>query len=246
MQKILLFLGLLSIPAIADDLHVFTNGEVADADKINENFEILQASGGGCSAEQDDNTVTITCADGTTGILAGAGTVVQIREGEAGELPPIDFNTGPIVAIDGNDTVLGEVGSFNASSILISISSNPYERLRLVNDEVTKSVLYGRSLTGRIFYTEEGCQGAALVMDSESPPWQIGDDFFTDSGTSYTILKRSMRWSAYYSSDGQFEAESECLNNGESVVSRVRQAVTYTPADEIVNAVYPVRVEQLP
>ena len=38
MQKILLFLGLLSIPAIADDLHVFTNGEVADADKINENF----------------------------------------------------------------------------------------------------------------------------------------------------------------------------------------------------------------
>ena len=63
----------------AQDLHTFSNGEVADAEKINENFQyVLQnATGsGGCSAEQDGSSVVITCADGTSGVLASEGTVV--------------------------------------------------------------------------------------------------------------------------------------------------------------------------
>ena len=246
MKKILVFVGLLSIPAIADELHVFTNGEVADADKINENFEILQASGGGCSAEQDDNTVTITCADGTSGVLAGAGTVVQIREGEAGELPPIDFNTGPIVCIDAEDIVLGRVSSFNDVSCVIVISNNYYDRLRLVNDEATATVRYGRDRLGYIRYTEKDCQGAVFASTDGGPIWQMGDDLFTTDGDSFTLLQKSIRTSAYYSSSGQFIAEGSCVDDNEAVVQRSKQLVSYTPAQEIVNATYPVRVEQIP
>ena len=110
MKKILIFVGLLSIPAIADELHVFTNGEVADADKINENFEILQASGGGCSAEQQDSTVVITCADGTSAVLASEGTVVAVLKAVVGELLDYEtFPTGDIVVVDNDDNILGKV-----------------------------------------------------------------------------------------------------------------------------------------
>ena len=83
-MRYLLLLLLLIFPAFtsAQELHTFSNGEVADAEKINENFQYVleNATGsGGCSAEQDGSSVVITCADGTSGVLASEGTGVLPR-----------------------------------------------------------------------------------------------------------------------------------------------------------------------
>ena len=74
--------------ASAQELHTFSNGEVADAEKINDNFQyvIENATGSaGCSAEQDGSSVVITCADGTSGVLASEGTVVALSGGVFGD-----------------------------------------------------------------------------------------------------------------------------------------------------------------
>jgi len=70
-----LFAGSLLISSslvFAQELHTFSNGEVADAEKINENFEALKSEisgSSGCSAEQDGTNVIISCSDGTTAVL---------------------------------------------------------------------------------------------------------------------------------------------------------------------------------
>jgi len=66
------FLLISSSLVSAQELHTFSNGEVADADKINENFEALKSEiigNGGCSVEQDEDSVNISCSDGTTAVL---------------------------------------------------------------------------------------------------------------------------------------------------------------------------------
>ena len=106
--KLLAALLVLTTPAIssAQELHTFSNGEVADADKINENFQYLLNNGGGCSAAQDGSSVVITCADGTSGVLASAGTVVTSRDGTVGTLIE-EFNVGDVVVVDANNVILG-------------------------------------------------------------------------------------------------------------------------------------------
>ena len=83
MRQLFLLASFLIAPLVsAQELHTFSNGEVADAEKINQNFQYVleNATGsGGCSAEQDGSSVVITCADGTSGVLASAGTVSENR-----------------------------------------------------------------------------------------------------------------------------------------------------------------------
>ena len=86
----LLLSALLLFPVAlsAQELHTFSNGEVADAEKINENFQYVlenATGGGGCSAQQEGSSVVISCADGTSGVLASEGTVVVYPEGAIGE-----------------------------------------------------------------------------------------------------------------------------------------------------------------
>ena len=55
----------LSLDTYAQELHVFSNGTIADAEKINENFQLLDEkikSFEGCSAAQDgDSNLWIPC-----------------------------------------------------------------------------------------------------------------------------------------------------------------------------------------
>lgn len=116
-MKRLFVLILMACPALtsAQELHMFSNGEVADAGKINENFEVLKSQitdSVNCSAEQDGSSVVITCADGTSGVLAGEGTVVIYPDnGDVEQAEPVVYNTGDIVIMDAADVVLGKVFS---------------------------------------------------------------------------------------------------------------------------------------
>jgi len=105
---------LLLLPALsfAQVPHTFNNGEGADAEKINENFNyVLQNASGGCSATQQENSVVIECADGTSGVVASYGTVVVLPSGSIkGVLPDItSVPVGDIYVVDATDIALGRV-----------------------------------------------------------------------------------------------------------------------------------------
>ena len=79
MRQLFLLATFLIAPLVsAQELHTFSNGEVADAEKINENFQYVleNATGGGCSVEQIGNTAEVSCADGSNAVLAGYGAVI--------------------------------------------------------------------------------------------------------------------------------------------------------------------------
>ena len=250
MQKILLFLGLLSIPAIADDLHVFTNGEVADADKINENFGILQASGGGCSAEQQDSSVVITCADGTSAVLASEGTVVAYPESVLGE--PIGYETlptGEVVIMDANDVVLGAADTstyFYRVQILLDEGSREGD-LAIWNE--TEAVGIGAPRNFPIFYTDSDCTSdpyTDLNYGNDFVIVDIDGDFFATNARQYQdVLFQSKRQSGWKRSTNFYTPTSDCVT-GETVVDTFNTLSPLVLPDEITNAAYPVRLDQLP
>ena len=250
MKKILIFVGLFSIPAIADELHVFTNGEVADADKINENFEILQASGGGCSAEQQDSTVVITCADGTSAVLASEGTVVVYPESVLGE--PIDYETlptGEIVIMDANDVVLGvaETSSYFYRLEILLDEGDRKGDVAMWNDSDLEAVGIGAASGFQIFYTDTECTSApytSLVYGNNFGVIDIDGDLFATNATQYqSVLFNSRRKSGFKA--GTYRPTSECIT-AEAVATRFNTLSPLVLPDEITNAAYPVRLEQLP
>lgn len=250
MKKILVFVGLLSIPAIADELHVFTNGEVADADKINENFEILQASGGGCSAEQQDSTVVITCADGTSAVLASEGTVVAVLEAVAGELLDYEtFPTGDVVVVDNNDNILGKVVSNGADYYFINIKVDTTTiELGLRNNDADSSVTVSGQRRNFLYYTAPDCTSepvsnrtrAADVYDIDQTLYVVSE------AVNDQTLFYGKRSSGYVSPYGEgYVATGDCIEveearSGYGLLSRL------VLPDEISEAAYPLRLKQLP
>lgn len=115
----LLFISLLS----AQDLVEFENGQVADADDMNANFtlllnridELTGSEAGSCTAIQQNNTAIIEFPDGSRAAIAGYGSVVVFPDGTQGELPAIDINSGEVVVLDANDTILGEADDISTS-----------------------------------------------------------------------------------------------------------------------------------
>ena len=76
-MKRLLVLLLLFLPNLvsAQELHTFSNGEVADAEKINENFESLKNR----IDEKPDSTCSVTTSSGVTSINCPDGTSASIH-----------------------------------------------------------------------------------------------------------------------------------------------------------------------
>ena len=115
MKKLTALLLLISSSlAFGQELHTFTNGEVADAEKINQNFERLKESMGSqesCSARQDGSDVVINCQDGSFGIIGPGGGLVNIQPYQ-GESP---------VFLDCND-----IGDFVETAINLRINDGNF------------------------------------------------------------------------------------------------------------------------
>ena len=121
------FIALLLLPlsAVAQSQvpNVFEDGAPALAAEVNENFQyVLENASGGCSATQQDNSVLIECADGTSGVIAGAGTVVVYPEGELAPGDPIIYPTGDIVAMDANDVVLAKADALSSITFALTVT----------------------------------------------------------------------------------------------------------------------------
>ena len=247
-----------SISAIAQSQvpNVFEDGTPASAAEVNENFQYVlenASGGGGCSVEQVDNTAEITCADGTTAVVPGYGTVVVYPEGLVGEVDPNSVNTGDIVAIDAMDVVLGEVLGTRDSAGTIEMAALPERnvpRIHIANIDARQSVFVGKwsDNFGKVYFSDENCQGQ-VILDSSfyvlCRP-DTGACFAPDTDLYYvTLFAKSWIQSTHTFNGAVYNEDEEC-SDAENVVSNAYLGATYTIAPELLNAAYPVRIEQLP
>ena len=239
------------LPALvsAQELHTFKNGEVADADKINDTHQyILNNASGGCSVEQVNNTAEITCADGTTAVVPGYGTVMVFPEGGNGSLPDVTYNTGDVVVYDANDVPLARVLAAETNRYQVKLSVQDVAeayRAYIANEADANEVVIRIYGAHYIYLLDENCTGAVWKANSRwdslsrhsgklwATPWPL------DTNTQENLLFKSRK----LMSNGML-TEAGC-ENGE-YVRETYLAVEYTPAPEILNAAYPVRLEQLP
>ena len=247
----------------AQELHTFSNGDLADAEKINENFQYLLNNGGGCSAIQDGSSVVITCADGSSGALASAGTVVVYPEGTIGATPVSSIKTGDVVVVDANDVILGRVYQTIKNGLYVlqqleddTLGSGSAFRglVGIANIDSDKSVFvgsYANVRDWRLFFTELDCRGTILMRQAISMlRMPYTDKYYLVTGDSerfeQILVRSSIVATNYNSLTGQIQDEAPICDNAEEVVTAAYLPFEYRPAPEILNAAYPVRLKQLP
>ena len=253
-HPLLAILLLMPLSALAQTQvpNVFEDGTPASAAEVNENFEYVlenASGGGGCSATQQDNSVVIECADGTSGVIAGAGTVVVYPEGQVGEVDPDVFQTGDVVLYDANNVLLGKVEYFNEYlgdvfyTIFISFSDIGSKRISLT-DRVNQGSLQIDGLANRVNYQSTDCSGPAFLNTGTATGWVLdfgGGNFFAARNGAYQILYKSWRGTAGPDNGTM----GECFSD-EGLLSYAYLMVPVSLPPEILNAAYPVRLEQLP
>jgi len=241
MRNPLIAFCLLPTLALAQQLHTFKNGEVADADKLNESLQyILHNASGGCSATQQDNSVVIECADGTSGVIAGAGTTVLIQPGTAGDASLYSYDSGDLVVIDNSDVTLARVlairdGGYMVELLVHDSSSKPVAIIK--NNDLTQETEFYPVSGVTAYFLEMDCQGPAFSNNS-SVVYKHGDNFSIGGGQqAQTLLAKSrFAW--------QTGGIGGCSN--QDYIGTLSPNSPYSPAPEILNAAYPVRLEQLP
>ena len=253
-------------------LNTFEAGQPIRASEMNHNFEVVQEqieeistssiTDAGCSATQQENSVLIECSDGTSGVIAGAGTVIAFPEGQVGAIEPSVYNTGEVVVVDSSNVVLGlatDRERNNPSAYFISLdvvlAQGAIEAV-LYNDAATGSVRLlsynagaPNSATSLVFISDD-CSGDAWIKPSSD--WaplgfaaHNGSFFVIPAGQDVErLLFKSRLLSEQVNYNAEYYPAGEC-SMGEFVYDAYK-AAPYTPAPEILNAAYPVRLEQLP
>jgi len=222
--------------AFGQELHTFENGQVADAQKINENFNyVLENASGGCSATQQDNSVLIECADGTSGVIAGAGTVVAYPEAYSGVIDPSTVATGDVVLMDANDIVLGQAIDKwnNIYTIDLLIPDLGACFIHVYSGSAGEPISTGSNRSQGYFQSDD-CSGQMLIQASRWCEYIQGNYYFKGEAINGQVLSKSELWP-----DGCRVQEK--INSNTLALPSL---ITLPP--EILNAAYPVRLEQLP
>lgn len=236
-RRSLVALSLLPLSAIAQTQvpNVFEDGKPAKAAEVNENFQyVLENASGGCSVEQVDNTAEITCADGTTAVVPGYGTVVVYPEGLVGEVNLGTVNTGDIVIVDDADVVLGPADSGSGDVFITSVQFDDGSacsiQLRNFNGTVD---IYGPS-SG--YFQSNDCSGVMLMYSNGYCQNVTGEQWLmAGEEVAADLLINSLL-------DG-----GQCFERSEVwTANRLAFPINVTLPSKILNAAYPVRLEQLP
>jgi len=101
----------------------------------------------------------------------------------------------------------------------------------------------------QVHYTELDCEGPALTQDSGKNVFMLGGSYVVwsaDTLPSDTLVYSSKYTRWFRNSSSEWVEESDCLNNESGSVFNGKFVIPYTPAHEILNAAYPLRLEQLP
>lgn len=209
-------------------------------------------AGTSCSVAQQGNGAVITCEDGSEAAIAGTGTVIVYPEGQTGEVPPIDYNTGPVVAVDQNEEVLGEILSIWQSTqseyFQIKVTQEVRRSLYVANVDWLgeTETLYSSTST---YYLSDDCSGPVFNHGTNQVFLLDGKTYMRPVESTYqNLLFNSYRSSdQYWLNTDSFEFNFEqwpCETTQQ--VLRAYPSIEYTPAQEITNAVYPIRAVQLP
>jgi hypothetical protein len=174
-KPLLAILLLLPLSALAQTQvpKVFEDGTPATAAEVNENFQYVMenaSGGGGCSATQQDNSVVIECADGSSGVIAGAGTVVVYPEGTIGTIPTDSYNTGDIVVVDANDVMLGPGSTSYDGGCWLADGT-------IYNDNANANTVFAPICGESVWYKTQDCSGLVFVQRLV----KIGDTWFVKS-----------------------------------------------------------------
>ncbi len=243
--SIFIFLGSLVANSYASDLIQFQAGKPAVASDVNSNFNTLeqritaleQLPIGGCSATQLDNSVLIECADGTSGVIAGAGTVLVYPEGQSPSVDISQIKTGDIIVADANGVVLAKVWTASGDYFQVELQTTGGRILAVItNNNSTESVdLDCYSCSTRIYFEKLNCEGQAFV-----------------GNPSYLLKAPDGTWLAQSSQTQQIPQvteswfENDVCHNQQIAELYLYTVFPYIPAQEILNAAYPVKLKQLP
>lgn len=247
-----LYLAVLLLPSFASsqELHTFSNGEVADAEKINENFQYVlkNASGSSCSAEQDGSSVVISCSDGTSGVLASAGTVVSFVTPAGGHgTIETTINTGDIVVKDGAESILGRFGAVidsDENGPLIISTSVEVENLgrtsvHFINSRENQQVSWSPTFSEyTLSFQSDDCSGDPISTGNPQTMIKYRDGYIIFGAKVRTdpFLLQSYIWT---------DKPDDCLLNTYKS-DGYYPFYDFIPSEYWSQAVYPVSVEQLP
>lgn len=223
----------------------FSDGKIASADDVNDNFENLDLrlqaieQGGGCSVVQKDSAIVVSCADGSSGVLAGAGTVVVYPQGAAAKVDLTTLRTGDLIVVDANDVVLAVLREGSENSYLVELPSEPYGYVLawLRNNSDDQSVVldcYPNCPGLRIFFESEDCVGQAFVSNPSYLYKAPDGTWLAPSEQTTSIPQVTLS-----SFSGGVCSNVEIADSSRYII------FPYTPPLEITNAVYPIRATQL-
>jgi hypothetical protein len=251
-------------------LNTFEAGQPIRASEMNHNFEVVQEqieeistssiTDAGCSATQQENSVLIECSDGTSGVIAGAGRVVVYPEGQVGEVPLAEYASGDIVIVDANGITLAQSVNDLADNPLAFFANLALGYLDLTvvlyNNEYAHSVELLSYNAGSefqastLFFKSSDCSGPAWLAPTRGRIFHglvnTGDKFYVVGvgASPENLLFESRIISAHLNYNGHYRNADPC--EAGQFVTDAYLAAEYTPAPEILNAAYPVRLEQLP
>jgi hypothetical protein len=262
-MKKLMFLGVVLLSSTFNILPVeaqepapliqFNNGEAADADDVNTNFNNherrLQAleQYQGCSASQDGSSVVITCADGSSGVLASAGTVVVYPEGNAVTSDISTFNSGDIYFVDANGVVLGRGGTYGPYTVLFIKYGNLDVMSGIANISASQTVEVAGFSNSLLYYQSSDCSGAPLITNLRNEIFKDGDDYYVknEASAAIQIVANSRKFVDRSSWIGSYYIGSQSCESTNQIVEG-KPLITFELPAELLNAAYPVRLEQLP
>lgn len=216
--------------------------------------------GSSCSVNQNGSSVLVSCTDGTSAVLASNGAVLIAPEVVTEPSDISTINTGDIIVVDNNNTLLGVVSASFGPNLgnIVEIAPNINGKdLASLSNTLSGEIFIGAYFLGNnntLFFTEPDCQGPALVLNGYQDGVMFTGDYrdparqYFLSGTIHldgTVLSKSTYTTQRYFSGNVISESSPCTNQ-DNALTAPWLAEKFSLADELLNATYPIALEQLP
>jgi hypothetical protein len=181
-------------------------------------------------------------------VIAGYGTVIVLPTGQLGTLPDYsEFTQGEFVTVDGANTIVSDWqgGGLNGDPVFTLRTEHPtqpYQHVYIAatNDDETQTILFQPNTQDNLhyLYPEADCQGQPLMSDNGLKYNADVGYIVSGQGIGNVLLKSRRSIGTVGTINGP------CVNFDEVGFGYV--PVPYTLPTEWTNAVYPLRIEQLP
>ena len=232
---------------VANRADIDTNTANIAANRADIDF-LRSAEYSGCSAAQEGNSVVITCADGTSAVLPGAGSVVVV-EGTNGVTPDISNIPLNFYVIDGNGDPIATFlsGALPLEVASIHIAGSPsLEAVLEVDPDAEQVILTSASDTWPywLHYTSDDCSGPAFITQP-GLKWvtEISRGVYGRPTQKIRTYWKSRRKPGYFR-DAYFPPSDVC-----EPIDSISEAILlepYEPPPALLNPIFPLTVDSLP